>query len=113
MVEPTTGAQKLRLLKGLILPIMVVVFVLGSICAGIASLPETSAVGVAGVTLSAVIRGEFSWTFLRESAIQTLATCGMIVQIGIGATALVGICNLTGGVRFVGGPLTGISDDPA
>lgn len=37
----------------------------------------------------------------------------MIVRIGIGATALVGICNLMGGVRFVGGPLTGISDNPA
>lgn len=113
VVEPTTGAQNLRLLKGLILPIMVVVFVLRSIRAGIASVTEASAVGVAGVALSAVIRGGFSWILLRESAIQTLATCGMIVRIGIGATALVGICNLTGGVRFVGGPLTGTLDDPA
>lgn len=112
VVEPTTSAEKLRLLKGLILPIMVVVFVLGSIYAGIASVTEASAVGVAGVALSAAIRGEFSWTFLRESAIQTLATCGMIVWIGIGATALVGIYNLMGGIRFVGGLLTGISDNP-
>ena len=112
VVEKTTTAEKLRLLKGLILPIMVVVFVLGSIYAGIASITEASAVGVAGVALSAVIRGEFSWPFVRDSAIQTLATCGMIVWIGIGATALVGIYNLMGGIHFVGGLLTGISDNP-
>jgi tripartite ATP-independent transporter DctM subunit len=110
--ERTSGAEKLRLLKGLILPIMVVVFVLGSIYAGIASITEASAVGVAGVALSALIRGEFSWPFLRDSAIQTLATCGMIVWIGIGATALVGIYNLMGGIHFVGSLLTGISESP-
>jgi hypothetical protein len=82
VVEPTTGAERLRLLKGLILPIMVVVFVLGSLYAGVASVPEASAVGLAGVALSAEIRGEFTWTFLRESAIQTLAACGMIVWTG-------------------------------
>lgn len=99
-------------MKGLILPIMVVIFVLGSIYAGIASVTEASAFGVAGVALSAAIRGEFNWIFPRDSAIQTLATCGMIVWIGIGGTALVGIYNLMGGIKFVGSLLTGISDIP-
>ncbi|MGO4852843.1 TRAP transporter large permease [Phaeovulum sp. W22_SRMD_FR3] len=110
--EHVPTAEKLRLLKGLILPIMVVIFVLGSIYLGIASVTEASAVGVAGVALSAIIRGEFTWPFLRDSAMQTLATVGMIVWIGIGATALVGVYNLMGGIHFVGGLLTGISDNP-
>ena len=111
-VEHIPTAEKVRLLKGLILPIMVVVFVLGSIYAGIASVTEASAVGVAGVALSAILRREFTWVFLRDSAMQTLATVGMIVWIGIGATALVGVYNLMGGIHFVGGLLTGISDNP-
>jgi len=111
-VEHIPTAEKIRLLKGLILPIMVVVFVLGSIYAGIASVTEASAVGVAGVALSAILRREFTWVFLRDSAMQTLATVGMIVWIGIGATALVGVYNLMGGIHFVGGLLTGISDNP-
>ncbi|MFQ6755853.1 TRAP transporter large permease subunit [Cereibacter sphaeroides] len=111
-VETIPTAEKLRLLKGLILPIMVVVFVLGSIYGGIASVTEASAVGVGGVALSALLRGEFSWAFLRDSAMQTLATVGMIVWIGIGATALVGVYNLMGGISFVSGLITGVSDNP-
>ncbi|MGR3570513.1 TRAP transporter large permease [Brevirhabdus sp.] len=110
--DPIPTAEKLRLLKGLILPIMVVVFVLGSIYAGVASVTEASAVGVGGVILSTLLRGEFSWRLLRDSAMQTLATVGMIVWIGIGATALVGVYNLMGGIRFVSDLMTGISDNP-
>ena len=43
---------------------------------------------------------------------QTLATVGMIVWIGIGATAIVGVYNLMGGVNFVSEMITGISDNP-
>jgi len=38
---------------------------------------------------------------MRESAKQTLRTCGMIIWIGIGATMIVGVYNLMGGMRFV------------
>jgi tripartite ATP-independent transporter DctM subunit len=105
-------AEKLRLLKGLFLPILVVICVLGSIYAGIASVTEASAVGVAGVIASTLIRREFSFTMMKGAALQTLATCGMIVWIGIGASALVGVFNLMGGIRFVQALITGISDDP-
>lgn len=104
-------AEVFRLLKGLILPLLVVVFVLGSIYGGIASVTEASAVGVLGVTLSTVIRGEFSWGMLFAAARQTLATVGMIVWIGLGATALVGVFSLMGGIRFVEELITGISDN--
>jgi TRAP-type mannitol/chloroaromatic compound transport system permease large subunit len=36
----------------------------------------------------------------------------MIVWIGIGATALVGVYNLMGGIRFISQLMTGISDNP-
>ena len=36
----------------------------------------------------------------------------MIVWIGIGATALVGVYNLMGGIRFISELMTGISDNP-
>jgi len=110
--EHSTTAQKLNLLKGLILPLLVVTFVLGSIYGGIASVTEASAVGVAGVLLSTVIRGEFSLQLLKGAALQTLATCGMIVWIGIGASALVGVFNLMGGIDFVSTLITGISENP-
>jgi tripartite ATP-independent transporter DctM subunit len=110
--ESIPTVEKVRLLKGLVLPLMVVVFVLGSIYGGIASVTEASAIGVGGVLLSTVLRGEFSFGLLRDSAIQTLATVGMIVWIGIGATALVGVYNLMGGIRFISEMMVGISENP-
>lgn len=109
---PIPTAEKIRLLKGLALPILVVFVVLGSIYGGIASVTEASAIGVGGVLLSTILRGEFSYALLRDAAKQTLATVGMIVWIGIGATAIVGVYNLMGGVNFVSGLITGISDNP-
>ena len=105
-------SESLGLLKGLILPLLVVVFVLGSIYGGIASVTEASAVGVLGVILSTIVRGEFSYELIKSSAIRTLQTCGMIVWIGVGASALVGVFNLMGGIQFVSGLITGISDNP-
>ena len=112
--EPDTRpwSEKLKLLKGIILPILVVAFVLGSIYGGIASVTEASAVGVAGVLLSTIVRGEFSFRMLWSAALQTLATVGMIVWIGIGASALIGVFNLMGGIDFVTTLLTGASDNP-
>ncbi|MBA49786.1 MAG: C4-dicarboxylate ABC transporter permease [Paracoccus sp.] len=110
--EPVPLAEKLRLLKGLFLPIVVVIMVLGSIYGGIASVTEASAVGVAGVMLSTMLRGEFPWSLLRGAAMQTLQTVGMIVWIGIGASALVGVFNLMGGIKFVSELITGISENP-
>lgn len=110
--DDTTTAEKLRLLKGLILPLCVVVAVLGSIYGGIASVTEASAVGVFGVLLSTTVRGEFSLELLKGAALQSLRTVGMIVWIGIGASALVGVFNLMGGINFVSALITGISDNP-
>ena len=110
--DESSRTEKMRLLKGLILPIMVVIFVLGSIYGGIASVTEASAIGVIGVVLSTVIRGEFSLSLLMGAARRTLATVGMIVWIGIGASALVGVFNLMGGIDFVSSLITGISENP-
>ncbi|WP_424926768.1 TRAP transporter large permease [Amaricoccus tamworthensis] len=110
--DEMSRAEKLRLLKALFLPVLVVIFVLGSIYGGIASVTEASAIGVIGVLLSTVIRGEFTIELVRGAIKQTLATVGMIVWIGIGATALVGVFNLMGGTRFVSELIRGVSEEP-
>lgn len=93
--------ERLGAFKSVILPVLVAFSVLGSIYLGIASVTEASGVGVAGILLSTLIRGELTWQMLKESVIRTLETCGMIIWIGVGASILVGVYNLMGGVRFV------------
>lgn len=93
--------EKLRRLRGVVLPFLVAVTVLGSIYGGIASVTEAAAMGVVGVFVSALVRKELSWALIAGSLRQTLETCGMIIWIGLGAAALVGVYNLMGGNRFI------------
>ncbi len=99
--EELTSDEKLRILKSVILPLIVAFSVLGSIYLGIASVTEASAIGVLGIAISTYLRKELTWDMLKQSAMQTLQTSGMIIWIGIGASVLVGVYNLMGGVEFI------------
>ncbi len=83
------------------LPVFVAFCVLGSIYMGVASVTESACVGAAGMILATIVRGEFSWELLYDSLKQTIQTCGMIIWIGIGASALIGVYSLMGGIRFI------------
>ncbi len=96
-----SAAEKLAAFKSIFLPVLVAFSVLGSIYFGVASVTEASGVGVIGILLSTLVRGELTLLLLKESVIRTLETCGMIIWIGIGASLLVGVYNLMGGIRFV------------
>ncbi|MCW9050536.1 MAG: TRAP transporter large permease subunit [Deltaproteobacteria bacterium] len=96
-----TTRDKLRSLGHILLPLTIVGWVLGSIYGGIASVTEAACMGVIGVFLSALIRKELTRDIVHSALRVTMRTCGMIIWIGIGASALVGIYNLMGGKRFV------------
>ncbi|WP_227368604.1 TRAP transporter large permease [Halomonas sp. M20] len=105
-------ATKGQALKAIIVPGLIAFLVLGSIYGGVASVTEAAAMGVFGVLLAVVGRGEFSFKTLHESLSQTLTTCGMIIWIGIGAAALVGVYNLMGGNRFISQLILGLEVEP-
>lgn len=104
--------EKLALLKGLILPMGVALGVLGSIYAGIAAVGEAAAVGVAGTIVAAWVRGELKWKMMRDSLHQTMAACGLLLWLTFGATALIGVYNLLGGISYVRGLMTGLPFEP-
>ncbi|UYG08699.1 TRAP transporter large permease [Halomonas sp. M4R1S46] len=105
-------ANRWQALKAIVVPGLIAVLVLGSIYGGVASVTEAAAMGVFGVLLAVVARGEFSLKTMHESLGQTLITCGMIIWIGIGAAALVGVYNLMGGNRFISGMIMGLDVAP-
>ena len=92
---------KFRMLARLVLPMGIAFGVLGSIYAGIAAVAEAAAVGVAGTIFAAWVRGTLSWQMLRECVHQTMSTCGLLLWLTFGATALIGVYNLLGGIRFI------------
>ncbi|MGQ7261862.1 TRAP transporter large permease [Vreelandella sp. V005] len=105
-------ATKLDAVKAILLPGLIAFLVLGTIYGGIASVTEAAAMGVFGVLLATIVRGEFTPGMLHHSLGQTMNTCGMIIWIGIGAAALVGVYNLMGGNRFVSSLIMGLDVAP-
>ncbi|WP_404380264.1 TRAP transporter large permease subunit [Caenispirillum salinarum] len=100
--------EKLKAIRAIILPAMIAFLVLGTIYGGIASVTEAAAMGVVGVLSATIIRRELTLGLLQKSVVQTINTCGMIIWIGIGAAALVGVYNLMGGNAFVSSSILGI-----
>ena len=96
-----TLGRKLASLKSLALPLLVIVMVLGTIYGGVASVSEAAAMGVAGALLCAAARGCLDLALLRDAGRQTMRTCGMILWLTFGASALIGVYGLIGGTRFV------------
>jgi tripartite ATP-independent transporter DctM subunit len=104
--------RKLGMLKGLILPMGIAFGVLGAIYTGTAAVTEAAAVGVAGTIFAAWVRGTLSWALLRDCVQQTMSTCGLLLWLTFGATALIGVYNLLGGIRFMHDAMTDLPFAP-
>lgn len=112
---PETGlpfVQRLRFLKGIILPGVLIAAVLGAIYTGISTVTEAAAVGAAGALIVAAIRNELTWTMARDAMRQTALTVGSIIWLVLGAVSLIGIYNRIGGGEFLRGVLTGLDIAP-
>ena len=95
--------EKLVSLKGLVLPVLLIVGVMGSILTGIASVSEASAIGAAGSILAAAVLGRLDWSVLRQACEETLQLSCMIFWIIIGATALSTFYTAMGASRLIEG----------
>jgi tripartite ATP-independent transporter DctM subunit len=86
-----------RSLKLIAPPLLLIIAVLGSIFAGIASPTESAAFGVIGALILALYNGQFSIELLRYASIETVKLTSMIFMILIGATAFSLVFNELGG----------------
>ena len=80
-------------------PLALMIVVLGSIFSGIATPTESSALGVIGAILLAIVYGKFSIAVLFDSAKQTAKITAMVFAILLGATAFSMVFSYTGGDR--------------
>jgi len=77
--------RKIKALKAVLLPALIVFMVLGSMMAGIATPTEAAAMGVLGALISAAVHRRLSWSLLKEACLRTFRLTGMIVWILFGA----------------------------
>ena len=76
-----------KALFAIIPPLLLVVIVLGSIFAGIATPTESASVGSVGAVLLAILYRSFSFEMLESAAIETVKVTAMVIAILLGATA--------------------------
>ena len=82
-------------------PLLLMVAVLGSIFAGIASPTESAAFGVVGAILLSVLNKSLNIEMLKYASLETVKLSGMIFMILIGATAFSLVFNELGGTDMI------------
>ena len=77
----------LSALKDIVPPLTLIIVVLGSIFAGIATPTESSAIGAVGAVVLSVFYGKFSFKSLHSVSKETVKVTSMVFAVLIGATA--------------------------
>ena len=110
--ERITVKEKIRLLKGIIAPILLVILVLGVIFSGVATPVEAAGIGTFGALVVAALSRKLSWTNIAKAATTTLKASTMVLWIMFGASIFVGFYIVNGGQQFVTESLLGTGFGP-
>jgi len=103
--------QVISALFSIIPPLSLIVIVLGSIFAGVATPTESSAIGCTGAVILALLYRKFSFTMLMESAKETVKITAMVFAILIGATAFSMVFTYTGADALIEHFMLGLPGD--
>lgn len=99
--DKPTKAQVIEALKAVIPPMALILFVLGSIFAGIATPTESSSIGAVGAVMLAFMYKKLTLDIIKGAALQTVKITSMVFAILIGATAFSMVFTYTGGDMIV------------
>lgn len=110
--ERVDFAEKLRLLRNTISPILLIILVLGVIFLGIATPVEAAGIGTFGALFVSALHRRLTWIAVQEAAIATLKATAMVMWIFFGATMFVGFFIVKGGQTFVANSILGTGLSP-
>ena len=95
--DDSRAQEVIKALVAIIPPLALIVVVLGSIFAGIATPTESAALGAVGAVVLALAYRQFSFKMLWESSEETVKVTAMVFAILLGATAFSMTFSYTGG----------------
>ncbi|MCX5591108.1 TRAP transporter large permease [Alcaligenes endophyticus] len=108
----STSALVKMLIVEAVPPLVLILGILGSMLAGIATATEASAIGALLALLIVIMRGKFKWATFFSALSETGRTSAMILFIVVGATAFTGVFNATGGLAAVQTFMRGLDMEP-
>ncbi len=97
-----------RALFAILPPLTLIILVLGSIFAGVATPTESASVGALGAMVLAAMYRKLSWKVVLESSLETVKITAMVFAILIGATAFSMVFVYTGADSLVEQFMTGL-----
>jgi len=106
------GPVLLQLVRDLVAPVLLIVGVLGSIMAGLATPTEAAGIGAFGAVVLAALGRRLTWQNLKEAVNGTAVTTAMIIFVAIGATAFSAIFKRLGGDRMIEDAVFSIATGP-
>lgn len=104
--------ERMVLLRGLVLPMLVALTVLGSLYLGWATPTEAGGVGVAGAALAAAAKRRLTFANVRHAVEETTRTTAMLYWLFFGSSALIGVYTLAGGTQMIQNALTAFPFGP-
>jgi len=105
--EHKKGSLK-RALFAILPPLTLIIMVLGSIFAGIATPTESASVGALGAMVLAAMYRKLTWRIVMDSCLETVKITAMVFAILIGATAFSMVFVYTGADGIVEQFMTGL-----
>jgi len=104
----STKKLTLMVIKSMLPPMILILGVLGSIFAGIATPTEASGVGATLAFLMTLAYGRFTWIGLKTAVVNTAKTTSMVIIILVGAACFAGVFMGSGGGDVVKDFILGI-----
>ena len=99
-------------LRGMILPILLIILVLGVIFAGLATPTEAAGVGALGALICSIIHRSFTWRMLRDVTFDTAKITCMVMWVVFGSSFFVAVFAGGGGAELVEHLLLGGTQNP-
>ena len=93
--------EKFKSLRGVFLPALIVIAVLGGIYSGVTTPTEAAGVGALCVFISAVITRSLSWQNLKQALWMTLRLTSMVVWIIMAVTIFTNVYNALGAPTII------------
>jgi len=110
--ERVTWGEKFISIRGVVLPLLVILMILLSIYLGICTPTEAAVLGVVGIFIAAAIHRRLTWAALRDSLYPTFRLTGMCFWILLGITCFDAIYVSMGARAMVTEMILGLGISP-
>lgn len=105
--ERVSAREKLRLMKGVVPPAILIMLVVGVLFTGAATPVEAAGIGTFGALVIAGSSRALNWEVIRQAGLATVRAIAMVMWIFFGATILVGFYIVEGGQTFIAESIIG------